>query len=118
MGISFVPLVQIRNLLRSNMPEKELKILGKCIACERKTVPPNHYCTFHERGYSEVKSIFSAWVGAFGSISWERYLETIIGLKETGVWAAEVARIELRHLEQGLISNQPSEDTGSKSHGD
>ena len=95
-----------------------MQISGKCILCERKTVAPKAYCIFHARACLELKSGFSEWVVAFGSMSWERYLETIIGLKETGVWAAEVAKIELRHLKQGLISNQTSENTGSKSHGD
>jgi hypothetical protein len=93
-------------------------IAEKCSLCERPLVPDSSYCNFHRMAFAEIKFGFSEWNIAFGNISWERYLETIIGLKETGVWAAEVARIELRHLEQGLISSQPSEDTGSKSNGD
>ena len=96
----------------------ELLRSGKCSFCDKRLVAPSDYCIYHERAYSEVKSGFSGWVVAFENLSWERYLETIIGLKETGVWAAEVAKIELRCLREGLISNQLSEDKGSRFHGD
>jgi len=35
---------------------------------------------------------FQKWQKAFGNISWERYLERILGLRETGDSAKEIAR--------------------------
>jgi hypothetical protein len=74
-----------------------MDIQQNCALCERKSVKENVYCGFHQKAFSEIKSRFQDWNTAFGMMSWERYLETIIGLKETGAWAAEVAKFELRN---------------------
>ena len=74
-----------------------MRNLEKCRLCERKTVKDQPYCVFHEKAFREIKSRYQDWNYAFESMSWERYLETIIGLKEIGVWAAEVAKYELRN---------------------
>ena len=71
-------------------------IAEKCSLCERPLVPDSSYCNFHKMASIEIKSGFSEWNIAFGNISWERYLETIIGLKETGDWAKQVATLELQ----------------------
>jgi len=68
----------------------------KCPLCERISHTDAQYCSFHDVAYAEIKSKFLDWNIAFGNAGWERYLERIIGLKETGVWAREVARLELR----------------------
>jgi hypothetical protein len=98
--------------------DRSAQISGKCTLCQRQSLPSIPFCNYHERAHSELKSRYSEWVVAFGSISWERYLETLVGLKEIGVWAGEVARFELRQLKQASISNQSSKETGSMPHGD
>ena len=70
----------------------------KCPLCERISHADTSYCSFHDMAHTEIKSRFLEWNIAFGYASWERYLERIIGLKETGVWAREVARLELRRF--------------------
>ena len=92
-------------------------IAEKCSLCERPLVPDSLYCNFHKMASIEIKSRFSEWNIAFGNISWERYLETIIGLKEIGVWASEVARFDLLHFRQASASNQSFKDTGQMFHG-
>ncbi len=76
-------------------------IAEKCSLCERPPVPDSSYCNFHRMAFTEIKSRFSEWNIAFGNISWERYLETIIGLKETGDWAKQVATLELQLSSSG-----------------
>ena len=53
------------------------------------------YCIYHERAYSQVKYAYEKWQNAFGNMTWERYLERILELKETGEWAKQVARHQL-----------------------
>jgi hypothetical protein len=69
---------------------------SSCGLCERPSLEGNPYCTYHDRAHSEVKKKFRDWSYAFENMSWERYLETIIGLKETGDLAKAVAVQELR----------------------
>ena len=64
--------------------------------CKRKKVVGS-YCAFHQKAYAEIRAMYLRWNEAYGVLSWERYLETILSLKETGVWAAEVARLELQN---------------------
>jgi len=75
--------------------------MQNCSLCERPLELETSYCNFHRIAYTEIKSRFSEWNTAFGNISWERYLETIIGLKETGDWAKEVATLELQQSSRG-----------------
>ncbi|MDA4112255.1 MAG: hypothetical protein OK439_06915 [Thaumarchaeota archaeon] len=77
----------------------------KCTLCDRISSTDPNYCIFHERAKAQINSKFSEWSKAFENDSWERYLETIIGLKETGVWAKEVARLELRRSKNDSKAN-------------
>jgi hypothetical protein len=71
----------------------------KCNLCKRpKAVPGQTYCVFHEAAYDEIRIKFQDWKSAYGQITWERYLETITRLKETGDWTKEVATLELRRF--------------------
>jgi len=54
----------------------------------------------------KVKESYPAWEKAFGNMTWERYLERIIGLKETGDSAREAAR--------QLLSQSTNNDTKGK----
>ncbi len=66
-----------------------------CPLCERVKISNGEYCLFHEAALSTVKQRYLEWKDAFGNISWERYLERIIGLKETGDSAREIAKLLL-----------------------
>ena len=66
--------------------------LPKCELCERFSASGGKYCMLHETASIHVKEGFKEWQKAFGNISWERYLERILGLKETGDSAKEIAR--------------------------
>ena len=47
---------------------------------------------YHEKARSQIELGFKAWVEAFEILTWERYLERILELEETGEWAKDVAR--------------------------
>ena len=64
----------------------------RCLLCPRAAISNNGYCTLHEAALSTVKKRFPDWQKALGDISWERYLERIIGLKETGDSSRDIAR--------------------------
>ncbi len=62
--------------------------------CDRNLVrhgQGERYCRYHALAHSKIVEGFKDWVVAYGNISWERYLETILGLRETGDWAKQVA---------------------------
>jgi len=53
------------------------------------------YCRRHSIAYSNLKEKYPSWIAAYGGISWERYLETIMTLEETGDWVKQIAKMEL-----------------------
>ncbi len=67
-----------------------------CRLCKRLTAGESVYCTYHDKAYIQIKNKYPDWKYAFANMSWERYLETIIGLKEIGDLAKAVATEELR----------------------
>jgi predicted transcriptional regulator len=72
-----------------------------CRLCQKFSVGERGYCRLHNRGYAEIVKKFANWRIAFEEISWERYLETIIRLKETGDITKAVAAEELRMSRNG-----------------
>lgn len=66
--------------------------LQKCALCDRLSDKNGVYCFLHGESLSQIREKFMRWQEAFGEMSWERYLERIIELKETGDQAKEVAR--------------------------
>lgn len=67
-----------------------------CPICNKLVWKDGVYCKNHQRAYLEIKKKYAKWQEAYDSISWERYLETIRKVKETGELAKEVADEELR----------------------
>ena len=68
------------------------KSLLRCELCERFSVSGGMYCILHETAKMNVKESFKEWQKAYGNISWERYLERILELVETGDSSKEIAR--------------------------
>ena len=38
---------------------------------------------------------YKVWVNAYGRISWEEFLNKLLGMQETGRWVKEVIALEL-----------------------
>jgi hypothetical protein len=74
----------------------------RCFLCSRAAITNESYCIMHAAALSKVRERFPDWQRAMGDISWERYLERIIRLKETGDSSREVAR----HLLSQVTSNR------------
>ncbi len=43
-----------------------------------------------------MKNHYKVWVKAYGSISWEEFLNKLVGMQETGRWIKEVIEVELK----------------------
>jgi hypothetical protein len=54
------------------------------------------YCKMHRSALFEIQKKYADWVHAYDGIAWERYLETILGIVETGDLVKAVAAEELR----------------------
>lgn len=67
----------------------------KCEVCERRKEISTCYCQYHSVAYLNLKNEFRNWESAYGEISWERYLEAVAEVDETGEWAKQVAKNEL-----------------------
>lgn len=63
-----------------------------CELCNRITSDHCRYCRLHEMASAEVPEGFENWKKAFVSASLERYLESILMLKETGDAARQIAK--------------------------
>lgn len=69
---------------------------SRCAICGRVGVKDEGFCIFHSSALANVKAKFSQWQEAYDDISWERYLERIFDLNETGDSSKEIARHLLR----------------------
>ncbi|MCL4518758.1 MAG: hypothetical protein M1587_06125 [Thaumarchaeota archaeon] len=67
----------------------------RCALCER-IASEAEYCSYHEKAFSRLKLAFKKWNEAYANMSWERYLERILELEETGDWARQVAKHQLK----------------------
>lgn len=65
----------------------------KCRACSRQA--DGKYCAYHGRALEQLRQHHSAWVRAYGDISWEKYIKKLSGMKETGTFVKEVIEAEL-----------------------
>jgi hypothetical protein len=66
-----------------------------CGICGEETDSNSPYCVDHSLAKKEILRAYDVWISAYDGINWERYLETISELKETGQWIKEVVRFEL-----------------------
>ncbi|MEM2140641.1 MAG: hypothetical protein QXJ74_04020 [Nitrososphaera sp.] len=66
----------------------------ECPACGRQV--QDRYCKYHEQAFSSLKAHHEAWVRAYGSITWQEFLERLHEMKETGQWVREVIKVELK----------------------
>lgn len=67
----------------------------KCQVCSRVKVQGSVYCVYHEAARANLVKEFASWELAYGSIDWERYLESVSELSESGDWVRELASHEL-----------------------
>ena len=66
----------------------------KCAACNRNALPEGRYCAQHSQALDRVTEHYKAWVGAYGGIPWQEFLDRLSKMKETGSWIKEVIEAE------------------------
>ena len=66
----------------------------KCAACHRMVILDGKYCLHHKQALDSFNDHYKAWVGAYGSISWQEFLVKLLKMKETGSWVKEVIETE------------------------
>jgi hypothetical protein len=67
-----------------------------CRLCSKEVFNKAPYCKKHFTALTEIQKKYPDWQKAYENLSWERYLDTICKVKETGELAREVALKELR----------------------
>ena len=65
-----------------------------CKVCDRNALLGNAYCESHGAARTKLEDGFRDWQRAFVEITWERYLDRVLALRQTGAWVREVARYE------------------------
>lgn len=69
----------------------------KCAICTRRALGESGYCRGHNAANLNLKKHYAEWKRRYGSLSWERYLESVSQISDTGDWVREVANQELNH---------------------
>ena len=67
--------------------EQSVKV---CTICGRE-IASGEYCKYHEEAYQTLQEKYTEWLEAYGELSFSDYLQKVIQLSETGIWAKEVA---------------------------
>jgi hypothetical protein len=65
----------------------------KCRLCEREA--EDGFCRYHREAKANLEGAYQYWVEAYGTLGRQDYLRRVARNPETGVWAAEVARMML-----------------------
>lgn len=71
---------------------------SECDVCRRGALPLGRYCRIHDTALREIRKGFGLWEKAIANLSWERYLESISELKETGEASKELANHLLKQI--------------------
>ena len=66
-----------------------------CRLCHRRRMEGSEYCLHHQRAFKTLKEKYVIWEKALG-IDWVEFLGRVSVMKETGVWAREVAASQLK----------------------
>ena len=72
--------------------EKERVEGMKCKVCGREG--EEALCAYHLAAKRNLESAYSAWMRAYGGISWKDYLDNVKRNTQTGQWAKEIAELE------------------------
>ena len=73
---------------------------SKCVACHRKALLDDKYCIHHKQAFDNMVNHYKVWVNAYGRISWEEFLNKLLGMQETGSWVKEVIASELEKIKE------------------
>ncbi|HEX9678516.1 hypothetical protein [Nitrososphaera sp.] len=65
-----------------------------CLACGRQA--QDRYCPYHAKALQNLQAHYQAWVRAYGDIPWEKFLERLLEMQQTGQWVKEVIKTELK----------------------
>lgn len=90
-------------LPKLELPFEEVKM--KCVICSRRANERSPFCEYHGVASLNLNKHHADWERAYGSISWERYLESISQLSDSGDWVQEVAKYELNQLQSKETNN-------------
>ena len=68
---------------------------SRCAICHRRSIDNQNFCRYHRIANTRLVEGFEVWRRGIEELSWERYLETISALVETGNWLKQVATFHL-----------------------
>ncbi len=64
--------------------------MNLCAICGRAVVNEKKFCHYHQEALDNLQETFEDWREASG-IGWEKYLDQLCQIDETGQWVREVA---------------------------
>lgn len=67
---------------------------GQCLVCKEQA-KRDGLCNLHHLAREKLDNNYKLWQAAYGDITYERYLQSLIRLPETGEAAATVAKLIL-----------------------
>jgi hypothetical protein len=62
----------------------------------KKSLDKKKYCFYHNQALNNIKEHYTKWVYAYGTISWDDFLNRLLNMNETGSWIKEVISVELK----------------------
>lgn len=67
----------------------------RCYLCNRTVSTEEGFCRYHAYARQRLYFLFSKWKEAYGSLSWQEYLEQVMISKETGQWVKDVIQYHI-----------------------
>lgn len=78
-----------------------------CRLCYRRRMEGSDYCLHHQRAFENLEEKFATWNKALG-MDWVEFLGRVSEMKETGVWAREIAASQLKKTRERSSHAHPS----------
>ena len=75
----------------------------RCAACYRKASQDSKYCVYHDKAFQNMTDHYTAWMNAYGRISFEDFMIKLSSRRETGRWIKEVIAVELKSKNESTI---------------
>ena len=63
--------------------------MRECRICGRNSSEED-LCGYHSTAYTSLKSAFEKWAAAIEGLTWEKYIDSVRELENTGQWIREI----------------------------
>ncbi len=63
--------------------------MKECRICGRNSTEED-LCEYHSAAYAGLKSVFEKWAAVVEGLTWEKYVDSVRELENTGQWVREI----------------------------